>query len=208
MTPLALLLAVLLTACASPAIQDTPSGEFAAEDLYPVRSTGFREVHVRREAGLSRYRVVNFEPLQLDDVEFTSTTLTGTVRRDWMITPERERVLSAAWADAAARAFSDYELSQQGEKGLRVTAEMTRVWPRPGSAGGPSAVGVPGGYVGNLANIAIEMRLYDQASGELLSVVRDDRDVPVIQWTQGNGMNMLGLFNSWLSLLHARVSGG
>ena len=69
-------------------------------------------------------------------------------------------------------------------------------------------MGVPGGYVGNLANIAIEMRLYDQASGELLSVVRDDRDVPVIQWTQGNGMNMLGLFNSWLSLLHARVSGG
>ncbi len=208
MIPLALLLAVLLTACGGPTIQDTPSGEFAAEGLYPVRSTGFREVHVRREAGLSGYRAVDFEPLKLDDVQFTTTTLPGTVRRDWMITPERERVLSSAWSDAAARAFSDYESAREGEKVLRITAEMTRVWPRPGSAGGPAPVGVPPGFVGNLANIAIEMRLYDRASGELLSVVRDDRDVPAIQWTQGNGMNMLALFNSWLSLLHARVSGG
>ncbi len=124
-----------------------------------------------------------------------------------MMTPERERVLQDAWAGAMDRAFSDYDRGGQGERVLRITAGMTRVSPRPGSAGGPSAVGVPPGYVGELANISIEIRLYDQASGDLLAVIRDNRDVPVLQWTQADGRNMLALFNSWAGLLHARVSG-
>jgi hypothetical protein len=200
-------MAALLAACSGPAFKDDPTGEFADRGLYPVRSTGFTEVHARRDAGLPDYRTVDIEPLKLDDVVFTTTSSPGTVRRDWTITPERERVLQDAWAAAMDRAFSGYDRGGAGEKVLRISAEMTRVWPRPGSAGGPSAVGVPPGYVGELANISIEIRLYDPAGGELLSVVRDNRDVPVSQWTQGNGRNMVSLFNSWASLLQARVSG-
>lgn len=202
-----LLLSMLLVACSTPSFEDEPGSEFADQGLYPVRATGFREVHARRDAGLSRYRAAHIESLQLDNVEFTTTNLPGTVRRHWMITPEREQVLTAAWAEAMNRAFSDYERVEAGDNVLRISAELTRIWPRPGSAGGPAPVGVPAGYVGDLVNTSIEIRLYDQASGELLSVIRDDRDVPVIQWTQGNGVNMLSLFNSWAALLHARVSG-
>jgi hypothetical protein len=105
------------------------------------------------------------------------------------------------------RAFSDYARAEQGEKVLRISAEMTRVRPRARSATAPAPAGVPTGVRGDLAEITIEIRLYDQASGDLLSVIRDSRDVPVIQWTQSNGMNMVNLFGSWSALLQARVSG-
>jgi len=201
-----LLLMALLAACSSPSFEDEPSGEFADEGLYPVRSTGFNEVHARRDAGLVDYRAVNIEPLNLENVHFTTTNMPGTVRRDWQITPERERVMSEAWADTMDRAFSDYERGEEGDKILRISSAMTRVRPRARSMTG-SPAGVPGAVTGDLVNVSIEIRLYDQASGELLSVIRDDRDVPVIQWTRSDGRNMVNLFGSWTALLHARVSG-
>jgi hypothetical protein len=204
---LTLLLAALFTACASPSFEDEPAGEFADQGLYPVRSTGFREVHARRDAGLTEYRTLAIEPLDLDNVAFSTTNMPGTVARDWQITPQRERVLTDAWASAMERAFADYDRSGESEKVLRVHAELQQVRPRRRSATGPTPAGVPATPSGDLADIFIEIRLYDRASGDLLAVIRDNRDVPVLQWTQADGRNMLGLFNSWASLLHARVSG-
>ena len=201
------LLTLLLAACSTPTFKDTPSGEFGDQGLYPVKSTGFKEVHARRDAGLEDYRSVNIEPLNLDNVNFTGTTnMPGTVRRDWTSTPEREQVLTEVWDGSVERAFSEYERTEQGEQVLRISAALTQIWPRARSVTG-SPAGVPGAVSGDLVNVSIEIRLYDQASGDLLAVIRDDRDAPMIQWTQANGRNMVSLFNSWAGLLHARVAG-
>jgi hypothetical protein len=200
------LLSLLLAACSTPTFKDTPSGEFGDQGLYPVKSTGFNEVHARRDAALEDYRTVNIESLNLEDVRFTTTTMPGTVRRDWTITPERDQVMTEVWAGSMDRAFSEYERAEEGEQVLRISAALTQIWPRSRSMSG-SPAGVPGAVSGDLVNVSIEMRLYDQASGDLLAVIRDSRDAPMIQWTQANGRNMVSLFNSWAGLLHARVAG-
>jgi hypothetical protein len=200
------LLTLLLAACSTPTFKDTPSGEFGDQGLYPVKSTGFDEVHARRDAALEDYRTVNIESLNLEDVRFTTTTMPGTVRRDWTITPEREQVMTEVWAGSMDRAFSEYQRAEEGEQVLRISAALTQIWPRSRSMAG-SPAGVPGAVSGDLVNVSIEIRLHDQASGDLLAVIRDSRDAPLIQWTQANGRNMVSLFNSWAGLLHARVAG-
>ena len=207
-TSLSLLLAaVLVAACSSPSFKEEPSGEFAAEGLYPVRSTGFREVHARRDAQLASYSAVMIEAMNAADVHIVTTGGSGTLGRDWQMTPEREQALQARWAAAAGRAFSAYEQSSDGEQVLRITSALTRVVQGMTSfTGGTAAGGSPGGSSAS-ADIHVEFRLYDQASGRLLAVIRDDRSIPAQQWSRTAGAGIVSVFDSWAALLHTRVSG-
>ncbi len=203
----ALSLAVLATACSSPSFQEEPSGEFGDQGLYPVRSTGFDEVHARRDAGLSSYPGVLIEPLRLDGVTISGTMVPGTTQRDWQITENRGATLTDAWQSAMSRAFADYDQSGEGGKVLRISSSLTDIRGRTRSVTGATAAGVPAAAGGNTVDVSMEVRLYDRTSGELLGVIRDQRDVLLVQWTRADGRDLVNLFNSWASLLEARVSG-
>lgn len=202
-----LLSAVLVAACSGPSFKEEPSAEFAAEELYPVRSTGFREVYARRDAELASYRKVTIEAMNARDVRIVTTGGSGGLGRDWQMTPEREQALQERWGAAAGRAFSGYEQSSDGEQVLRITSELTRVVQGMTSfTGGSAAGGSPGGSSAS-ADIYVEFRLYDQDSGRLLAVIRDDRSIPAQQWSRTAGAGIVSVFDSWAALLHTRVSG-
>ena len=202
-----LLLLSLLAACASPALQESPSPEFAAEELYPVRNSGFEEAHVRRDATLPSYRTVQVEPLQLEDVEFTRMSVTGTVRRDWTMTPEREQNLQQSWAGAMQRAFGDYDLSGEGDQVLRISGELIRVRPRGVTKTASTPTGAPAGGSMDATDISVVLRLYDQGSERVLAGVGGRRTGASLRWTRASGQDMVHLFNSWAALLETRVSG-
>lgn len=203
--PFTFLLTIFIAACSSPSFEDEPGGEFAGAELYPVRSTGFREVHARRDANLSSYRRVNIEPMNLANTQFSGTNLTGTTRNDWQITPRREETLLGAWQTATDVAFSGYERAGSGEGVLRISSELVSVRGRQTSVTGTTPSASP--MKGNSVNIGVEFRLHDQAAGTLLAVIRDNRDHTVEVWTRGSGMGMQSLFSSWASLLETRISG-
>ena len=196
-----------LTACGGPSLKEEPSVEFSNEGLHPVRSSGFEEAYARPDANLTSYKVVNIPALRTADVKITSTVVSGTTRRDWQMTPEREANLQQSWADAMNRAFADYEPGTSGDRVLRITAELTRVIPGRSSGTATTAGGQVVMGSGDTVDIAVEFRLYDQADDDLLAVIRDRRTIASLQWSRAAGVDMVNLFNAWARLLHTRVSG-
>ena len=205
---LVLLLLTLVTACAqAPTVQEQPGGEFSAAGLHPVTSSGFAHAYARPDANLTSYRTVNITDLGLDDIELSTAPVAGTLRRDWKMTPARETALRSTWAAAMHRVFSAYELAADGNKVLRITARLTRVAP-----GRPSATTIggalqPAGSSQDVVEIWAEFRLFDQGSGELLAVIRDNRTMTSVAMSRTAGVSVQALFNSWAALLHTRVSG-
>jgi hypothetical protein len=204
---MALTLLTALNACTgAPTIKDEPSAEFAAEGLHPVKSSGFEAAYVRPNAGLPSYRALDVEPMDVADVHVTHTTAPGTMRRDWIVTPERETNMQSAWARATDRAFASYERTGTGDSVLRIAAALTQLAPGRSSLASQGAPGAAGASM-DTVDVSVEFRLYDQGSGDLLAVIRDRRTIASAQWSRAAGMDMIGLFNSWAALLHTRVSG-
>jgi len=203
----AVVLAALLASCAQPAFQDQPAAEFPGEVLYPVRDTGFREAYARRDADLAQYRAVVIEPLQLDQTQLISAGGSGVAGVNWQITPKRAEVLGREWLNAMNRAFAGYSRGGSSEKALRITAALTRVVQRGAVSSGLGNAGSLPIVSGETADVFMEWRLYDQAGGELLGVVRDDQSIPAPQWSLADGANMANLFRPWAAMLHTRVSG-
>jgi hypothetical protein len=203
----ALLLSIaLLAGCGTPSFEDTPSTEFGDAQLYPVRGTGFNEVYASRDANLSSYEQIHAETLGLSDVRFSGPMLSGTSSSQWQITEPRGETLENAWRDAIDLAFKDYQQVDKGDKVLRIDAELLEVQRRNATITGTSATGLQSNRRDSVT-IVVEIRLYDLASGNLLSVIRDRRDRHTDEWTRGSGQHMVNLFNSWTALLQARISG-
>ena len=202
-----LLALCLLSACSTPSIDEQPAQEFAAEGLHPVKGTGFDTAYVLPEADLPSYSTVNFEAFRSADAEVTQTTMTGTNRRDWQMTAERQENLANAWSNATDHAFRNYPLEDSGAKSLLVKAELTRVSPGRSGATSSVAAGSASSAMREVVNVSAELRLFDESSGQLLAVVRDRQTIGSLQWTRAAGVDTANLFNSWAALLHTRVSG-
>lgn len=199
------LLALLSVACASPKVGDTAAIEFAGQDLHPVRSSGFESAYVHPQAELASYKSIDITPLDVASLEITQTTVPGTNRRDWVMSPEREQRLTEAWQSATDRTFSDYQ--GQDSRVLKLTAQLTQL--RPGRSAG-TIVGTSGAPVrgtGDTVDVSAEFRIYDRASDQLLAVIRDRQTIASLQWSRAEGVDMVNLFNSWAGLLHTRISG-
>lgn len=196
-----------ISACSTPSIDEQPAAEFAAEGLHPVSGTGFEAAYVLPGANLPGYGVIRFEPFSSDAVEITQTTVTGTNRRDWQMTPEREDNLAQAWVKATGHAFRNYPREEGSDQTLRVEAELTRVSPGRSTNTSSVAVGSSSSVNREVVNVSVEFRLFDEESGQLLAVVRDRQTIGSLQWTRSAGVDMANLFNSWAALLHTRVSG-
>lgn len=197
----------LLTACSQPTLEAEPSSEFGSADLYPVKSSGFAQAYARRDAALSRYTAVDIRTLDVSSVEIPQTAVAGTLRRDWLMTPEREAALQKTWAEAMSGAFSSYERAGSGKNVLRITAQLTRVAP-----GRPTATTVggalhPTGGSQDVVEIWMEFRLYDGGSGQLLAVIRDNRTMTSAMMSRTTPFATVELFRSWAALLHTRVAG-
>lgn len=197
----------LVTACASPTLQDQPSSEFGTAGLYPVKSSGFAEAYVRRDAELSSYRKVNIADIDVSDIAIPSTAVAGTLRRDWLMTPEREAAMQETWAAAMDRAFSEYERTADGAGVMRITAQLIKLAP-----GRPTATTIggelsPAGSSQDVVEIWAEFRLYDQFNDDLLAVIRDNRTMTSVAMSRTAPVAVTQLFSSWAALLHTRVSG-
>lgn len=205
---LALLALPLIVACSSgPALEQQPTGEFAAQGLHPVTRSGFAQAYAKPDTQLTRYSGVAIATLSTSAIETGHTTVDGTLRRDWQMNPERELALQRVWASAMQRAFNSYDLSGDGAMVLEIKAAITRVAP-----GRPTAATLGGGIQSmassqDVVEIFMEFRLYDKASSELLVVIRDSRTMisQAMSRTAPAGIQMM--FNSWAALLHTRVSG-
>ncbi|MEH6588010.1 MAG: hypothetical protein V7720_15735 [Halioglobus sp.] len=197
----------ILGACSTPAIDEQPAAEFAAEGLHPVSGTGFEAAYVLPEANLPSFSAVTFEAFRSADAEVTQTTVTGTNRRDWQMTAERQENLASAWSNATAHAFRDYPREESEIKRLLVKAELTRVSPGRSGSTSSAAVGSASSAMRDVVNVSAEFRLFDESSGQLLAVVRDRQTIGSLQWTRAAGVDTANLFNSWAALLHTRVSG-
>jgi hypothetical protein len=205
---LALLALPLIVACSSgPALEQQPTGEFAAQGLHPVTRSGFAQAYAKPDTQLTRYSGVAIATLSTSAIETGHTTVDGTLRRDWQMNPERELALQQVWASAMQRAFNSYDQSGDGAMVLEIKAAITRVAP-----GRPTATTLGGGMQSmassqDVVEIFMEFRLYDKASSELLVVIRDSRTMisQAMSRTAPAGIQMM--FNSWAALLHTRVSG-
>ena len=66
-------------------------------------------------------------------------------------------------------------------------------------------------YTEDSGEASIEFKVYDQASGELLAVIRDKSRVGSQMWTRSNSVtasaDVRNLFNSWANTLVQRLTG-
>ena len=202
-----LALVSMIAGCSQPTLEAQPSNEFGSADLYPVKSSGFAHAYVRRDAELSRYTAVDIQPLDASSVEIPQTAVAGTLRRDWLMTPQREAALQKTWAEAMKGAFSAYKQAGSGENVLRITAQLTRIAP-----GRPTATTVGGaleplGGSQDVVEIWMEFRLYDAGDDQLLAVIRDNRTMTAMAMSRTSPIGVVTMFRSWAALLHTRVSG-
>jgi hypothetical protein len=202
-----LLLLCVAGGCAQPSLKDRPSAEFGSAELYPVKSSGFAEAYVRRDANLPSYRTVDILPLDVDEVDIPSTMIAGTQRRDWLMTPERQAGLRAMWAEAMNRVFKAYDRGTAGSGVLRIAARLTRIAPGRPTATTIGAELQPMPSSQDVVEIWAEFRLYNGVDGSLLGVIRDNRTITSMAMSRTAPVAMTSLFNSWAALLHTRVSG-
>jgi hypothetical protein len=202
-----LLLAFFVAGCASPTLEEGAAPEFASEGLAAVRNSGFAEAYVLPGANLPGYGIIDFSPMSVAGLEVTQTTMSGTTRGQWLMTPEREAGLQQTWSDATARAFRDYPRADPGQGTVRIDAALTRVAPGRTASTATSASGAMVQGTSDIVEVSAEFRLVDAASGQLLAVIRDRRAISSLQWTRAAGIDSVNLFNSWAALLHTRVSG-
>ena len=205
---LALFLVIALPACTqAPAIDNKPADEFADQGLHAVSGSGFQSAYVRPGANLPAYRRVNIEVLELDNIDIASTPMSGTLRRDWQMTPQRKASLQQTWAASMQRFFHAYEITASGDGVLRITAELVRVAP-----GRPSATTIGGalqpvGSSQDVIEVTAEFRLYQQDNDQLLAVIRGSRTMTSIALSRTGESSIQSMFNAWSALLHTRVSG-
>lgn len=202
-----LLLALFVGGCTTPSLEERVAPEFADEGLAPVRNSGFAEAFALPGADLPGYGKVQFTPMSLADLDVTQTTMSGTTRAQWQVTPAREVGLQDAWSAATARAFRDYPRAEEGLGTLRIDAALTRVAPGRTATTATTAAGGMVQGTSDVVEVSAEFRLVDAASGQLLAVIRDRRAISSLQWTRTAGIDSVNLFNSWAALLHTRVTG-
>ncbi|MEP5569666.1 MAG: hypothetical protein ABJN62_17620 [Halioglobus sp.] len=196
-----------LTACSTPSIEQEPAEEFAAEGLYKVTGTGFETAYIVPNANLPGYGEIQFEPFTSTNVDVTQTTVTGTNRRDWQMTPERQENLKQAWVNATNHAFRNYPREEGAGQQLRIEAELVRISPGRSMTTSPGSIGSSVSANREVVNVSVEFRLFDAKSKQLLALVRDRQTIGSQQWTRAAGVDMANLLNSWAALLHTRVSG-
>ena len=204
---LCLFVAGLVGGCSQPTITETVSDEFAAQGLQRVTSSGFDQAYVHPDANLPRYNGVVVAPLGAANVEISQTAVSGTARSQWALTGEREQALQALWASATTRAFSDYPLDESGKPALRLESDLTHITPGRTSGSATTAGGQVVLGSADSVDVAAEFRLYDDASGQLLAVIRDRRTLPGLSWTRMAGSDLANQFSRWAGLLHTRISG-
>ena len=197
----------LVGGCANPSVEQEAAPEFEEEGLHRVTSSGFESAYIRPGAGLPEYAEVHIDDLDASALEVTQTTVSGTNRRDWQVTPEREQRLVEAWAAATGRVFVDYPRDAVGKGLLRIETRLTRVAPGRASSSNTTVGGAPIYGSSDVVDVSVEFRLFDAEGGELLAVIRDRRMIGSLQWTRAAGADIVNLFNSWAALLHTRLSG-
>lgn len=197
----------LLNGCAEPALKDQVSSEFATQELYPVKNSGFAEAFVRRDANLASYHSVDISPLGVSDIDIPNTMVAGTLRRDWQMTAERQIALQEAWSNAMNQAFASYLRATDGSRVLRIDSGLTRIAPGRPTATTIGADLLPMGSSQDVVEIWVEFRLYDASEERLLAVIRDNRTLTSMQMSRTAPATVKLLFGSWAALLHTRVSG-
>jgi hypothetical protein len=205
---------LLLSACSSgPTLDERQSSEFPG--LNKVTGTGFKEVWSRPGADLPGYPTLDISPMQSANVKVIQPDSSSRIRhKEWQMTPERQQALAKAWDEAMHQAAERHGLTIGGtdRRVLRVDATLTEVAP---AANFDDIQGSPGRttvYTENSGRAAVEIRLHDEASGELLSVIRDRRDIGAsMMWTRANSITASAdarrLLDSWADTLTRRISG-
>lgn len=204
-------LALVVSACSvSPALEEQTSTDYPG--LHVVSNSGFREAWARPDANLSRYRVIEIGTLGSADAKIIQPSSSSRIRRDWQLTPEREAALARTWHEAMAGAADKAGLDSggEGEQVLGITASLTQIAPSADLQQFEQATGPNRVYTEDSGEAAIEMRLYDQASGQLLVVIKDKRRVGPRMWglasTVSASADVRNLFNSWSNQLLSRVT--
>lgn len=203
----------LLAACAgTPALTGKDSTEFPG--LRQVSSSGFDEAWAKPEAGLNSYTVIAATPLVSADAKIVQPggTLNSAIQKEWELTPERQEALAQAWSRSLATAAGErsLDMSGAGEQVLRIDASMTRIAPSADFSQVDRTPGRATVYTEDSGEAAIEFRLYDNASGELLAVIRDKQRVGSQMWARSNSItasaDVRNLYNGWARRLLDRVS--
>lgn len=212
-TALGLLAAALIvSACTgTPTLEEKPSSEFAG--LNKVSSSGFKEAWARPGAGLTNYKVVDITPLISANAEIRQPNTSSIKRKDWQLTPSRQEALAQGWSTALTNAADKRGLdsSGAGDKVLRIDAQLTHIAPSANLQQEQKSPGRSTVYTEDSGDASIEIRLYDQASNELLVVIRDKRRVGAQIWgrasTVSASADVRNLFNTWSNQLLSRITG-
>lgn len=211
---LALFVLAMVAACTgTPTIEDKPSSEFPG--LNKVSSSGFSEAWGRPGTTLSDYKSIRATSLKSSDAKIIQPgqSINTRVRKDIEMTPEIEAQLAQVWDTAITKAAKEQGLTADGngDKVLRIDATMTRIAPSANFAEERNAPGRTTTYTEDSGEASIEIRLVDDASGELLAVVRDKRRVGSQVWSRSNTItasaDVRNLFNNWAKRLTSRISG-
>ena len=212
-TALGLLAAALIvSACTgTPTLEEKPSSEFAG--LNKVSGSGFKEAWARPGAGLTNYKVVDITALISANAEIHQPNTASSKRQDWQLTPARQEALTQGWSTALTNAADKRGLdsSGAGDKVLRIDAQLTHIAPSANLQQEQKSPGRSTVYTEDSGDASIEIRLYDQASNELLVVIRDKRRVGAQIWgrasTVSASADVRNLFNTWSNQLLSRITG-
>lgn len=209
-TPL-LWLVLLISACAGePTLDTEPSSEFPG--LFAVSNSGFREAWASPDANLTAYRVIEIGELDSASAEVVQPASSSRIRREWVLTPERQAALARVWREAMTGAAERAGLDAHGagDQVLVIKSRLTRIAPRTDVEQVQQTPGVTRVYTEDSGEAAIQIRLYDGATGRLLVVIRDKRRIGPRMWgltsTVSVAADVRSLFNTWSNQLLSRVN--
>ncbi len=192
-------ISIVLTACASdPVITANISQSGTESGLAAMQRSGFDKAFVRPGTVLADYAIATVDALDLNHSKVTPPPGARELMVEpWSLTDKRKTQLQALWG----RANPPMALSTPGKKPLRVRAKLTQIAPSSNIEALEKAGQVVQIYTENSGNLGIELELIDAQNGELIAVLRDDREAGVSMWQQTSSIRVrqdyLWLFKQW-----------
>ena len=206
-----LLLSFSLIACTSvaPVVEDQPLDEGVFKGMYQVDKTPFKLFYLNKGEDLTRFTAVQFKPLDLSHLEIDQRRLEMRDKK-WEITEEDKQAIQAIFQQQVERAFPAEGavklVEQDGKNVLNVAFEFMKFAPtasqdRDGKRGMNDKV-----YTHSVGGMAINAKLYDSESGELVAYLADAREVGEkvnmqVNDRPNNIRNLKSEISSWLDKL-------
>lgn len=203
----------LLGGCSTQTAHEKAAAETAQEKGLSAVDSRFDGVFVAPDANFAKYKRIQIEALDVDNVEILrSDTGPGQMRTPWVLNDSDKEQYRGRYLESITRyLLADGRFSTTPDNAQDVLVLRSRILQIAPLASKDDSQGRPTimkAYSEGMGTMTIEMMLFDAATGKAVAIVTDRRDLGRLFEENNratNSVHVRNAFNAWLKRLRSEL---